>query len=191
MQPEPDTLTSAPDAVSSVSDDDLKFAIKTGITAFTDTMAADTVVPQDFVNIIYHMFSSGDEMILFACQNFVQTNDCDGIVDMLFREWDIYNSNHPVEEEKAAVSHESTLLEAERTNADDKQSPTVFPTLLLTAVGSLVDEQEMSEDGAIQILVSFTEGDKLLHDIYNHFIKFGCVDTFLSMVSSLICLLRE
>jgi hypothetical protein len=191
LQPEPDTLTSAPDAVSSVSDDDLKFAIKTGITAFSDTMAADTVVPQEFVNIIYHMFSSGDEMILFACQNFVQSNDCDGIVDMLFREWDIYSSNHPAEDEKADVSHESKLLEADKTNADDKHSPTAFPTCLLTAVGSLVDEQEMSEDEAIQIIVSFTEGDKLLHDIYDHFIEFGCVDTFLSMVSSHISMLRE
>jgi hypothetical protein len=40
LQPEPDTLTSAPDAVSSVSDDDLKFAIKTGITAFTDLVGS-------------------------------------------------------------------------------------------------------------------------------------------------------
>jgi len=79
-----------------------------------------------------------------------------------------------------------SLLEADRTNADDNR-PTAFPTCLLTAVGSLVDEQEMSEDAATEILVSFTEGDKLLHDIYDHFIEFGCVDTFLSMVSSLIC----
>jgi hypothetical protein len=83
------------------------------------------------------------------------------------------------------------LLEADKTNADDKHSPTAFPTCLLTAVGSLVDEQEMSEDEAIQIIVSFTEGDKLLHDIYDHFIEFGCVDTFLSMVSSHISMLRE
>jgi hypothetical protein len=83
------------------------------------------------------------------------------------------------------------LLEADRTNADDKHSPTAFPTCLLTAVGSLVDEQEMSEDAAIQILVSFTEGDPLIVDIYDHFIEYGCVDTFLSMVSSHISLFRE
>ena len=190
LQPEPDALSSVPNALTNVSDDDLKFAIKTGITAFTETMMADTEVPQEFINIIYHMFSSGDEMILFACQNFVETNDCDGIVDMLFREWDIYSSNRQAEEEKATVEighqPELSLLEADRTNADDNR-PTAFPTCLLTAVGSLVDEQEMSEDAATEILVSFTEGDKLLHDIYDHFIEFGCVDTFLSMVSSLIC----
>jgi hypothetical protein len=37
----------------------------------------------------------------------------------------------------------------------------------------------MSEDAAVKILVSYAEGDTLLHDIYDHFIEFGGVDAFL------------
>ncbi len=61
-------------------------------------MSADTDV--EFVNIIYHMFSSGDEIVLSACQKFAETNDCDVIVDMLFREWDIYCGNEAFLSEK-------------------------------------------------------------------------------------------
>lgn len=176
---------------SSASDDLLKWAIKTGIHNFSATMSADTEVPQEFVNIIYHMFSSGDEMVLSACQNFVKSNDCDGVVDMLFREWDIYCGNKSFLSDDANSYQgqvqvlpevESSLIKTFDSTATDGN----FPSCLLTGVGCLVDQQEMSEDAAVKILVSYAEGDKLLHDIYDHFIEFGGVDDFLKMVS-LVC----
>jgi hypothetical protein len=47
-----------------MGDNLLKWAIKTGIRYFSAAMTTDTDVPQDFVNIIYHMFSSGKEIVL-------------------------------------------------------------------------------------------------------------------------------
>jgi len=50
-------------------DDDLfKWAIKTGIHNF----AAGTSIemPQEFVNVIHHMFSSGDDMVLLGAKQF-------------------------------------------------------------------------------------------------------------------------
>jgi hypothetical protein len=169
---------------SSVSDNLLKWAIKTGIHNFSAAMSADTDVPREFVNIIYHMFSSGDEMVLSACQKFVETSDGDVIVDMLFREWDIYCGNKVfLSEEKencCADRNPSTesSLSAKVSTADGN-----FPRCLLTAVGCLVEQDEVTEDAAAKILVSYAEGDNLLHDVYDHFIRFGGVDDFLRMVN--------
>ena len=184
---------------SSTGDDILKWAIKTGLHNFYATMSADTEVPQEFVNIIYHMFSSGDEMVLSACQQFVETNDCDVIVDMLLREWDIYCGNKSfLSEEKEsfddAASDQGPVHVFPKSPNPSVESPLVkafditategnFPSCLLTGVGCLVDQHEMSEDDAVTILVSYAEGDKFLHDIYDHFIEFGGVDDFLRMVS--------
>jgi hypothetical protein len=171
---------------SSATDDLLKWAIKTGIHNFSAAMSADTDVPQEFVNIIYHMFSSGDEMVLSACQKFAETNDCDVIVDMLFREWDIYCGNKAFlseEKESFRVDSDDTSLHPELSNPAEKVCD--FPRCLLTAVGCLVEQEEMTEDAAAKILVSYAEGDHLVHDVYGHFIQFGGVDDFLRMVSTI------
>ena len=49
----------------SLGDKHLKWAIKTGLHNFATNMPCESL-PQDFVNIIYHMFSSGDEMVSFV-----------------------------------------------------------------------------------------------------------------------------
>jgi hypothetical protein len=191
---------------SSAGDDILKWAIKTGLHNFYATMSVDTEVPQEFVNIIYHMFSSGDEMVLSACQQFVETNDCDVIVDMLFREWDIYCGNKSfLSEEKEsfddAASDQGPVPVLPESPNPSVESPLVktfeitategnFPSCLLTGVGCLVDQNEISEDAAVKILMSYAEGDKFLHDIYDHFIEFGGVDNFLRMVS-LVCIVQR
>ena len=58
-------------------------------------------MPQEFVNIIYHMFSSGDEMVLAACQRFVDMDDSDPADEMLCREWDIFCRNKASREESS------------------------------------------------------------------------------------------
>ena len=55
-------------------------SIKTGIRNFSAALSADTDLPQEIASIIYHMFSSGVEMVLSACQKFTETNDYDAIV---------------------------------------------------------------------------------------------------------------
>jgi hypothetical protein len=58
-----------------------------------------------------------------------------------------------------------------------------FPRCLLTAAGCLVEQEDMTEDAEAKILVSYAEGDNLLHDVYDHVIQFGGVDDFLRIVS--------
>lgn len=57
-----------------------------------------------------------------------------------------------------------------------------FPDCLLSAVALLVDNDEITEDGASSLLASYGH-NQLLQDVYDHFIDFGGVDEFLSMVS--------
>ena len=181
----------------------LKWAIKTSLHNFAATLSAE--LPQDFVNIIYHMFSSGDEMVLTACQKFVDAHVCgaemesDAVEDMLFREYSIYERNRAfreelssnVSEEDTSVTEpskslvESSLYKASPEDEDNKD----FPDCLLTAVACLVDRKSFTEHTAATILASYAKGHSLLHDIYDHFIEFGGVDDFLSMVSKCISLL--
>ena len=53
----------------------LKWAIHTGIHNFGISLSSEDQLPVEFRNILYHMFSSGDEIVLSACANFVETND--------------------------------------------------------------------------------------------------------------------
>lgn len=153
-----------------------------------------TEVPREFVNIIYHMFSSGDEMVLAACQRFVDMDDSDPAEEMLCREWDIFCRNKASREESSGdVSSqfptESTgyVLESPAgENFSNKQTPNI----LQTAVNCLEDQQELSEEKGLAILTSYAKGNQLLRDIYDHFMKFGDVDDFLNMVSCLFCSLR-
>eukprot|EP00579_Thalassiosira_antarctica_P012061 CAMPEP_0201925474 /NCGR_PEP_ID=MMETSP0903-20130614/14724_1 /ASSEMBLY_ACC=CAM_ASM_000552 /TAXON_ID=420261 /ORGANISM="Thalassiosira antarctica, Strain CCMP982" /LENGTH=738 /DNA_ID=CAMNT_0048463161 /DNA_START=55 /DNA_END=2269 /DNA_ORIENTATION=- len=111
--------------LQSQDDDLLKWAVKTGLHNFAAGMS--TEMPQEFINIIYHMFSSGDEMVLAGCQKFLgerpssalsisrvifnffnfklsadlefDTNDSDKVEEMLLREWDIFCRNKAFREE--------------------------------------------------------------------------------------------
>ena len=179
----------------------LKWAIKTSLHNFATTLS--TGLPQEFVNIIYHMFSSGDEMVLGACQKFVDAHVCgaemesDPVEDMLFREYSIYERNRAFREELSSIVSEEvtsvdepseSLVESSlrKASPEDEDNNKDFPDCLLTAVACLVDQEELTEDTAAAILASYAGGHSLLHDIYDHFIEFGGVDDFLSMVSKCV-----
>jgi len=174
---------------NSQDDAHLKWAIKTGIHNFATKMS--TELPQEFVQIIYHMFSSGDEMVLAACQQFLDTTDSDIIEEMLLREWDIFCRNKAFREEvfdnaspqytAPVMPHESSSVKATGGYKDGD-----FPDGLLTAVACLVDQQEISEDSAAALLAKYAQGNRMLSDVYDNFIEFGGVDDFLDMVSVML-----
>lgn len=182
----------------------LKWAVMTGLHNFSTTLQAE--LPPEFINIIYHMFGSGDQMVLDACQKMVDTSESDPVEDMQFREYKIYDRNSTFREEQATIraeqakykaiqdaapvissSSEAALCKASDDIVDDNKD---FPDCLLTAVACLVDQNEISEDTAAVILASYSHGNSLVHDIYDHFIEFGGVDDFLSsklIVSEVCC----
>ena len=183
----------------SYSDDHLKFAIHTGIHNFRSSLGSD--LPQDFVNIIYHMFSSGDNMILEACQTFLETDDSDVVEDMLFREYKIFCSNQQrrsIENEYYDAKKEDKN-EKEDGHALTKFSPDlnfafkpVCPEVFLTAVAALVDLEDICEESAVAIIASYQNGNILLREVYQNFIECGDAEEFLNMVNfewhPMICL---
>ncbi len=162
---------------SEIDDSSLKWAIKTGVHNFSADVPK---VTQEFINIIFHMFSSGDQMVLAACEKFVHTGDTEFVAEVLLREWNIYCRNNTFIEEDAISSPE--VMQYEPTVS------TEVPDCLLTAVASLVDEGELANGEAVALIASYFEGNQLLQEIYDHFIEFGDVNDFLMMVrSSLSC----
>jgi hypothetical protein len=168
LQPQPET-----------DDGLLKWAIKTGIHNFSADVPE---LSQEFINIIFHMFSSGDEMVLAACEKFVETGDTGFVSEMILREWNIYCRNNTVREEDCISSPK--LVQQETSECAE------VPNCLLTAVACLVDEDEMANDEAVALIASYLQGDQLLHEVYGHFIEFGNVDDFLMMVSSPVLVAR-
>ena len=184
--------------ISQSHDNLLKWAIRTGI----HNLSSRIHMPQEFVNIIYHMFSSGDELVLSACEQFLETNDSDVVESMILREWDIFCKNkdcrlsNEVVEGNSGVIHkfssenETGVFKSLSSSAFDTSlnefsitEDCGVPDLLITAVTALVDLQEISDDAAAAILASYQKGNQLLHDVYKHFVDFGNTDEFLSMVS--------
>ena len=171
----------------------LKWALNTGLHNFATTL--ETELPREFINIVYHMFSSGDGLVLGACQKMVDTDDTEAVEEMLLREYGIYDSNKLFRAEmesgnisiqplKSSSSSNSVVESALCKASDDiaMDDGKDFPDCLLTAVACLVDQQELSEDAAAALLASYSQGNELVVNIYDHFIEFGGVDDFLSMV---------
>ena len=178
-----------PQSQSQFDEDRLKWAIKTGLHNFAATMS--TEVPQEFINIIYHMFSSGDEMVLAACNRFVDMDDSDPVEEMLSREWHIFCRNKAFQEKTFVNTSDQHPAETSVTASDssckssDSYAVDQFPNILRTAMVHLVDSDAISEEKAVTLMASFSEGNQLLRDIYDHFIQYGDVDDFLNMVSCL------
>mmetsp|Transcript_15228 Transcript_15228/g.33217 ORF Transcript_15228/g.33217 Transcript_15228/m.33217 type:complete len:309 (-) Transcript_15228:505-1431(-) len=173
---------------NSQDDENLKWAIRTGVHNFAARMS--TELPEEFISIIYHMFSSGDEMVLAACSRFLDTADSDTIEGMLLREWDIFCRNKAFKEGifdavPAAAGREmdgpNTALESSLAKNFDIRGGE-FPDVLLTAIAYLVDQQELAEYSAATLLASYAKGNRFLRDAYDHFIDFGGVDDFLDVV---------
>ncbi|EED95156.1 predicted protein [Thalassiosira pseudonana CCMP1335] len=173
----------------------LKWAVHTGI----HNLSTRVLMPQEFINIIYHMFSSGDEFVLEACKEFVASNDSDVVEDMLLREFGIYCKNRerlykPFDEleeqfkEKNAtaevVEYPDALVKLASIGSDDTVEEDI-PDLLLTAVAALVDLEEMGEDSATAIVASYMKGNVLLRDIYDRFVEHGDTEEFLFMLKTI------
>lgn len=169
-------------SIESQGDGLLKWSIKTGLHNFSASMSSE--LPQEFVNIIYHMFSSGDEMILSACQKMAASDDSQYVEAALAREWDIYCRNKSLRDSVGVTGGEplsssslveSTMIKASDNEDDSVESKSAFPECLLTAVACLTDQGELTEDAAAGILASYARGNSLIHDIYDHYVEFGGV----------------
>ena len=57
------------------------------------------------------MFSSGDELVLEACKDFVDSNDAEVMSNMIEREWSIYCKNNQIVPKSDATSVAEELEE--------------------------------------------------------------------------------
>ena len=180
------------------SDNQLKWAIHMGIHNFGASLP-DQLVPVEFRNIIYHMFSSGDgtfvrsyvflhsvavavcvmtsfcicrfcsEVVLSACKHLVETDDNEVMDRMIKREWAIYCKN------KDHFFKESDIKEVTSSTEGDGD----VPDILLTAVAALVDLDKISEDRAAVLIASVMRGNVYVKEVYDNFMKHGDCDEFL------------
>lgn len=184
-----------PQSQSQHDEDLLKWAVKTGLHNFVASMSTD--VPQEFINIIYHMFSSGDEMVLAACNKFVDMGDGDPIEEMLRREWDIFCCNKSFQKEisgNISDQHPAESLETVSEpsyKSSDNCAGEHSPNIIRTAMAYLVDSNDISEEKAATVITSFIKGNQLLRDICDHFINFGDVDDFLNMMRQAVAAVTE
>eukprot|EP00804_Cyclotella_cryptica_P011421 CCRYP_016373-RD/>CCRYP_016373-RD protein AED:0.41 eAED:0.41 QI:0/0.5/0/1/1/1/3/0/754 len=165
-----------PPIIAVPSDEQLKWAIHTGLHNFTANLSI--AIPDEFRNIIYHMFSSGDEIILSACKDFVLTNDSKCVESMILREWNIYCHNR----DRFFVPTDMKDFDSTQETIDsgfDAKDQAEVPDLLLTAVAALVDLEEITEDEAAAIVALYMKGNVRLRDIYENFIKNGDTEDFL------------
>eukprot|EP00956_Cyclotella_meneghiniana_P021468 scaffold39184_cov22-Cyclotella_meneghiniana.AAC.1 len=187
------------------SDDQLKWAIHMGIHNF-GAILPDQLVPVEFRNIIYHMFSSGDgtfvpsyvflhsvavavcvmtsfcicrfysEVVLSACKHYVETDDNEVMDRMIKREWVIYCKN------KDHSFNESDIEEVTSSTEGDGD----VPNILLTAMAALVDRDKISEDRAAILIASAMRGNVDVKKVYDNFMKHGNCDEFLRDLETVV-----
>ena len=133
------------------------------------------------------MFSSGDELVLDGCKDFVKSNDADVMENMLDREWSIYCKNNHIypkvetETETLAEGLEEEIDTMDH-NAKEKGNITVIPEVLTTATSCLVELNDINPSEAAAILASYSKGNQLVVDVYETYMQDGDTDTFLSML---------
>lgn len=126
------------------------------------------------------MFSSGDELVLAACQDFIATNDTEVMDEMIKREWSIYAKNNP--------RKKSNKIETVVEKDDEKRFNTsgyeekLIPDVLSTAANCLAEMNDVTADEASAILKAYVEGNLSIYDIYETYMEDGDTDTFLSML---------
>jgi hypothetical protein len=122
--------------------------------------------------IRYHMFSSGDELVLEACKDFVESNDAEVMETMINREWSIYCKNNKID-----LKSDASIV-AEEFEESNKETPAV----LSTAVKCLLELNDVTMNEAAAILTSYTKGNQVVADVYETYMNDGDTDTFLSML---------
>ena len=152
------------------SDNELKYAINVGLHNFGASLSDP--LPDEFRTILFHMFSSGDDMVLNACKEFIETDDNDAMEKMIAREWDIYQKNRDRFYQPKDVSL------GESCYADVPEYGQV-PDLLVTAVAALVGLDEISEDTAAALIASAMKGNALVKACYDAYMEQGDTDSFL------------
>ena len=143
------------------------------------------------------MFSSGDELILEACKDFVDSDDAEVMDKMIEREWSIYCKNNQIvlkadttsvaeeseEELKTVVEHKG-MVEVE---GKDKE----IPEVLTTACSCLTELNDVTANEAAAILASYAKGNQVVADVYETYMQDGDTDTFLSMLRVIAPTLAE
>ncbi|KAK1734694.1 hypothetical protein QTG54_014567 [Skeletonema marinoi] len=180
---------------SNDSDDTLlKWAIHTGVHNFA---ASNSDVPKEFFSIMYHMFSSGDELILEACKDFVDSNDAEVMDNMIEREWSIYCKNNQIvpKADATSVAEESeeeleTVVE-HKGKVEVKGKDKEIPEVLTTACSCLTELNDVTANEAAAILASYAKGNQVVADVYETYMQDGDTDTFLSMLRVIAPTLAE
>lgn len=160
-----------------ISDNDelLKHAIRLGMHNFAEGISSKPL-DKEFVHIIYHMFSSGDRMVLDAVKTSLKQNNSEAVEAMLLREWKIFCRNRAFRNDGDEVddaSHDQDLASATFVRASDRYDGKSFPEPLLSAVTLLAEQGDLTDEKAARILTSFAEGNLLVREIYDQFISFG------------------
>ena len=134
------------------------------------------------------MFSSGDELVLEACKDFVKSNDAEIMEDMIKREWSIYCTNNQIvlKSDVATVDEE---LEEEPMAVENKDK--TIPEVLSTAATCLAEMNDVTSNEADAILASYAKGNQVVSDVYETYMQDGDTDTFLSMLRVLAPTLAE
>lgn len=133
------------------------------------------------------MFSSGDELLLDACKDFVRSNDADVMEKMLGREWSIYCKNNHISpkvesETETLVEGLEEEVDAMDQNATQNENVTLIPEVLSTAITCLEELGDINPSEAAAILTSYSKGNQLVVDVYETYMQDGDTDTFLSML---------
>ena len=129
------------------------------------------------------MFSSGDELVLAACHDFVKSNDADVMENMIKREWSIYCKNNKC----TFKSDTATVPEKENEEEEEKPRAEAFkvkeiPEVLSTATNCLAELGDLTANESSAILASYSKGNNVVADVYETYMQDGDTDTFLSML---------
>ena len=142
------------------------------------------------------MFSSGDELVLEACKDFVDSNDAEVMSNMIEREWSIYCKNNQIVPKSDATSVAEELdeelkedVESVEPEAKDKNKD--IPEVLTTACSCLAELNDVTANEAAAILSSYAKGNQVVSDVYETYMQDGDTDTFLSMLRVIAPTLAE
>ncbi len=143
------------------------------------------------------MFSSGDELVLEACKDFVVSDDADVMDKMIEREWSIYCKNNRVvfkpdttsvaedseEEVEAEVEvEEGVKQEFKAVEHSGNDMSNDIPEVLTTACSCLAELKDVTPNEAAAILASYAKGNQVVADVLETYMADGDTDTFLSML---------
>ena len=138
------------------------------------------------------MFSSGDELVLEACKDFVDSNDAEVMSNMIEREWSIYCKNNQIVPKSDATSVAEELKEdVESVEHGAKDMIKDIPEVLTTACSCLAELNDVTANEAAAILSSYAKGNQVVSDVYETYMQDGDTDTFLSMLRVIAPTLAE